>query len=164
MTRRTEAIWISCILLEAFSSGVSAAQTSQPIVEQLALPAGNLTVTGAHSLAPLEGGGLDGGALSTGKRRPSWNDLTTHKLVTEGIECVQDQRLDEAMRIFQEVLQRDPKNTVALNNLAVCQKKLGQIDEAIANLNEAIENNPTRAELHNNLATAYMAKGNLEEA
>ena len=69
----------------------------------------------------------------------------------------------EAERIFRLVIQREPKNAAAYNNLGIALRQQGKLEEAIASYNRAIELEPN-AILYNNLGNALSKQGKLEEA
>lgn len=85
-------------------------------------------------------------------------------LLSYGNELFTDGYLKEAADQFKEVLERDANNVTAKNNLALCEKRLGEIDHSISLLQQAIETEPLKAELHNNLGSAYLSKGESDQA
>lgn len=123
-------------------------------------------VSVVHTLTPLEGGfGADiVGAPVPEIHLQTYASVPSEQLLADGLASVQNGFLDEAIKQFKEVLNRQPENVVARNNLAVCLKRQGQLDQAISNFKTALDSEPLKAELHNNLATALMAKGDLPEA
>ncbi len=80
-------------------------------------------------------------------------------LLSYGNELFTEGYLKEAAEQFKEVLSRDAENVNAKNNLALCEKRLGEIDRSIELLQEAIQTSPLKAELYNNLGTSYAFQG-----
>ncbi|CAL8070624.1 unnamed protein product [Calicophoron daubneyi] len=57
--------------------------------------------------------------------------LVTQSLFQDALLCVGRGEYEEAKKIFQQILDLDPTNVVAANNLAVCALYLGQLSDAI---------------------------------
>jgi len=89
---------------------------------------------------------------------------SSSQLLLSGMENAQSDRLDIAIKQFEEVIRREPQNVSAHNNLAVCLKRQGNNKAALEEFKRAIENNPTRCELFNNLAHSYIAAGQYDLA
>ena len=64
-------------------------------------------------------------------------------------------RLGEAEAVYRRVLDQEPKNLDALNNLAVIFGQRGQIEEAVEFLQRVIAINPRHAPTHYNLGVAF---------
>ena len=90
--------------------------------------------------------------------------LSASQLLLSGMENAQSDRLDIAIKQFEEVIRREPQNVSAHNNLAVCLKRQGNNKAALEEFKKAIENNPTRCELFNNLAHSYISAGQYDLA
>jgi predicted TPR repeat methyltransferase len=73
-------------------------------------------------------------------------------------------RLDEAERLFRQVLATDPAEENAKYRLAVISQLQGRNAEAIALYRELLQVKPDAAQVHNNLALALVAAGQLQEA
>jgi tetratricopeptide (TPR) repeat protein len=72
---------------------------------------------------------------------------------------------DEAEKFFRKVLEKQPNNIVALNNMSVFLALQGkELDEALKMINQAIESNGPIAALMDSRATVYMARGETEAA
>jgi Flp pilus assembly protein TadD len=68
------------------------------------------------------------------------------------------------MAHFQMVLQLNPNDGEAHNNLGLLLVKLGRIDEAIAHYRKSLEVNPDKIGTLPNLAFALVQKGQLTDA
>jgi predicted TPR repeat methyltransferase len=73
-------------------------------------------------------------------------------------------RLDEAERLFRQVLASDPAEENARYRLAVICQLDGRIAEAVELYRELLHVKPDAAQVHNNLALALVAAGQLQEA
>ncbi len=66
---------------------------------------------------------------------------SSSQLLLLGMENAQSDRLDIAIKQFEEVIRREPQNVSAHNNLAVCLKRQGNNKAALEEFKRAIENN-----------------------
>lgn len=73
-------------------------------------------------------------------------------------------RLDQAARLYQTVLAREPHHPDALHLLGVIAQQQGQPARAVDLIGRAIALNPSVAAFHGNLAEAYRALGQLDRA
>ncbi len=73
-------------------------------------------------------------------------------------------QLAEAMRLYAEILSREPKHVVALSNLGVLKCQVGEARQATELIGKAIALQPNYAEAHNSLGVALKDQGRLEEA
>jgi tetratricopeptide (TPR) repeat protein len=75
------------------------------------------------------------------------------------------QQYDSAMQVYREVLARDPKNVIALNNLAWMMAVRGErVGEALAYVKTAINLVGPKAELRDTLGFIYLASGDTRKA
>ncbi|MBF0380228.1 MAG: tetratricopeptide repeat protein [Magnetococcales bacterium] len=86
-----------------------------------------------------------------------------NSLLTQAITYHQANRLEEAIFCYKKVLEIQPKQPYALNNLGFALYSLGRFVEAIDCCKKAILIKPDFAEAYNNLGNAYKYLGNLEE-
>ena len=70
----------------------------------------------------------------------------------------------EAERIYRQVLEREPRNTVALNNLAGLRAEARNFDEAEALARRAVASAPGNAQVLDTLGWTLFRKGNVTEA
>ena len=80
------------------------------------------------------------------------------------VSYYQTRQLAEAMRLYAEILSREPKHVVALNLLGVLKCQVGEARQATELIGKAIALQPNYAEAHNNLGVALKDQGRLEEA
>jgi tetratricopeptide (TPR) repeat protein len=73
-------------------------------------------------------------------------------------------RLDEGQRAYEEVLQRDPRDAVLLNDLGTIYFKSGKLQEAGRCFAGALEINPNLTQAHNNLGSVLVEQGQLPAA
>ena len=70
----------------------------------------------------------------------------------------------EAIQAFQQVLEAEPKNAMAYNNLAYSYRKLGKYKRAIKLYETALDIDPNLAEAHEYMGEALLALGRVDEA
>ena len=75
-----------------------------------------------------------------------------------------DGRLDEAVIAYQELLQSDPDNFKAYNNLGTVYEEKHDYETAAASYRRALEINPEAAPVHYNLGHALQKQGQYEAA
>ena len=73
-------------------------------------------------------------------------------------------RLPEAESIYQQILQTDPNQPVALNLLGAIAHQVGKHDTAVDLITKALTIQPDYAEAHGNLGNAFKELGKLDEA
>lgn len=81
-----------------------------------------------------------------------------------GMALIRQEKLDEAVRIFQRMLEREPDFAEIHNNLAYVYERQGRFDEALDAARRAIHFKPGYAEGHNNLGVALRALHRLGES
>ena len=73
-------------------------------------------------------------------------------------------RLQEAERLYRQILARQPEHAVAMHHLGLIAHQVGRNDEAVELIRRAIALSPNYAEAHSNLGIALADKGHLDEA
>ena len=73
-------------------------------------------------------------------------------------------RTDEAMRLYERVVDALPGLAEAHGNLGVLDFRAGEVDRAIARFEKALSANPGLAGVHLDLGAAYQSRGQMEEA
>ena len=73
-------------------------------------------------------------------------------------------RQEEALELYQELVQEDPVNVRALNNLGVLQDEMGDAEGAVATLRAAKKIQPTNQEILGNLGAALGTLGRYKDA
>ncbi|MDG2055173.1 MAG: tetratricopeptide repeat protein [Phycisphaerales bacterium] len=91
------------------------------------------------------------------------SEATRGELVLAQIATGQN-NLSKALVIYQGVLEREPKNTVALNNMAMVFINNGQPDEALVAINRALDENPDWLVLLDTKGQSLCAQGQYEES
>ena len=71
--------------------------------------------------------------------------------------------LQDAKRLYEETLRRDPDHVEALNNLGVIDIREKNYPAALKRLKEAVRLRPGYADPHYNLACLYALKGDIKE-
>jgi tetratricopeptide (TPR) repeat protein len=71
---------------------------------------------------------------------PAWPQVAPDLAaqLNSGYEMLERGELDQAQRLYEEMVRRYPGNPVALNNLAAILARKGRYDEALAYLNQAL--------------------------
>lgn len=85
------------------------------------------------------------------------------KLIQDGLTNLKNNRLDEALKNFNQALNADPKSTMAWNNKGVVLRKQGKIEDALECYNKALSLDPelTRAMLNKARALKVQKKFDL---
>ena len=73
-------------------------------------------------------------------------------------------RLHQAEKLYQQILQTDPRQPVALHLLGVIAQQVGKLDVAVDLITKALTIKPDYAMAHNNLGNALKVLGKPEEA
>lgn len=72
---------------------------------------------------------------------PGWawaQESAVNQRLNSGYDLLEKGQVSQARQVFMEVLQKDPGNPLALNNLAAVLVKEGKLEEALACLKEAL--------------------------
>lgn len=77
-----------------------------------------------------------------------------HALVTQGIQCAQADKLEEAEALFREAVRLHPDWSDAQNSLGVALARRKRFAEALPCFRAALSLGPESAEVHNNLGNA----------
>lgn len=85
-------------------------------------------------------------------------------LFVNALDLSLDQKYDEAVAAFNEVLEKDPKYMDGYHSLAMTYMHMGKVDEAIATEQKALEVNPDELMSHSNLSVFFQKKGMIKEA
>src|SRR5438132_11059801 len=92
----------------------------------------------------------------------------SHELVVESLTRAAEHHkagwLDEAERLYRDILENAPWQADALHLLGVICHQRGRSDVAVALIGRALAARPGQAVFHGNLAEAWRALGNLGEA
>tara|TARA_R110002095_G_scaffold2261_2_gene9441 strand:+ start:4143 stop:5918 length:1776 start_codon:yes stop_codon:yes gene_type:complete len=72
--------------------------------------------------------------------------------------------LDQAERIYQQILESDGRQWEALYYLGTLQLQRGELDPSIKNFLKVVQLRPEMPDVHNNLGVAYHASGKWQEA
>ncbi len=86
------------------------------------------------------------------------------ELYDEAVDLYADDKLDEAIAVYNEALAIDPKFTDAVHGLAMCYQAKGDLDTAIALTQRYIEQEPEDILAFTNLSMFYQKKGMIKEA
>ncbi len=81
-----------------------------------------------------------------------------------GSDLIQRRRFEEAISVFQKVLQKKADDEEAHFNLGFCFARLTQMDQALHHYSEAIRILPEYAEAHNNLGNLLARQGHVDKA
>jgi len=73
---------------------------------------------------------------SAGAQTQSGGQLT--KMMVQSYDLLEAGQVDEAQKIYEQVLKQDPGNPLALNNLAAIMVKKGKDTEALSYLQQAL--------------------------
>jgi predicted O-linked N-acetylglucosamine transferase (SPINDLY family) len=89
---------------------------------------------------------------------------TVHELLRHAVELHNAQKLDQAERLYREVLASDPHNADALHLLGVVAHQAGHHAAAVDLILRALQHNPNLADAHYHVGSAYRMLLELEKA
>lgn len=98
---------------------------------------------------------------------PARGDVSQNNMNKEfeqGMELKRAEKFTEAANIFSKIIELDPKNTDALQQLATLQSWLGLYDKSISTWKQAIVLHPNNIEYHVGLARVLSWKGEISNA
>ncbi|HEY1602370.1 MAG TPA: tetratricopeptide repeat protein [Pirellulales bacterium] len=84
--------------------------------------------------------------------------------LSTAMEMHRSGQLEQAVRLYQAVLSREPENAEALHLLGVAHHQQGDNAQAIELIGRAVALRPNAPAFHANLAEAYRARGQFERA
>ena len=90
--------------------------------------------------------------------------LTLQQAIDLGVQHHKEGRLSQAEAIYNQILQTNPEQPVALHLLGVIAHQRGRNDTAVDLITKAIAIEPYYAEANNNLGLALQDLGRLDEA
>jgi len=97
-------------------------------------------------------------------RAPRPEDPEAKALYRRGFEHFANDRFDEAIALYEEALDLDPKLAIAWNGLSLAHRQKGDLPAAIEAGRRLIELEPDDALSHTNLSILYMRSGMIPEA
>ena len=97
-------------------------------------------------------------------RSPYPSESTIQDELSTALRHHQSGQLEQAARIYQSILERQPDHADALHLLGVVALQQGNPQRAVELIGRAIAVNPSVAAFHCNLAEAYRALGELDRA
>ncbi|MBI4866153.1 MAG: tetratricopeptide repeat protein [Candidatus Wallbacteria bacterium] len=96
--------------------------------------------------------------------KPAAPDARAEKLTNDGIQALQDGRIDEAIDAYTKAIGIEDKVASTHNNLGHAYERKGNDDAAIKEYQRAIQLDPKYPLAYNNLGTVYERKGRSVEA
>jgi len=90
--------------------------------------------------------------------------LTIQQAFDLAVQHHQAGRLQEAERIYRQVIVHQPRHVDALHNLGVIAYQIGRKDDAVDLIRQALKLNPSLPNAHKNLGIALKDTGQLDEA
>ena len=95
---------------------------------------------------------------------PDQQTLTIQQAIDRAVQHHNAGRLPEAESIYQQILQADPNQPVALHLLGVIAHQMGKYDIAVDLITKALAIKPDYADAHSNLGNALKELGKPDEA
>ena len=93
-----------------------------------------------------------------------FNNALRDQLLAEGEHCFNQGDLSGAKEKFESMLESDPRDLEALNNLGVIAFQEERLEEAIGNLKQALRIDPTNFDSVDNLSNILLRQGEYQEA
>ena len=87
-----------------------------------------------------------------------------HRLYKQGFDHFANDRIEEAIRIFEQALSVDPELAIAWNGLSLAHRQQGDLEAATAAGQRLIELEPDDPLSHTNLSILYQRRGMIPEA
>ena len=97
-------------------------------------------------------------------RSPRQQTLATQESIAVALQHHNAGRLSQAEDIYQQIVQDDPNQPVALNLLGMISHQVGKNDIAVDFITKALTIKPDYFEAHSNLGNTLKAMGCLDEA
>lgn len=94
---------------------------------------------------------------------PNSDDLK-EELFVQAVDAFGEKQLGEAIRLYNQALEIDPKYQDALHGLARAQFDSGQVDEAIETARRLTAIDPDDILAHTSLSMFYQSRGLIEDA
>lgn len=82
----------------------------------------------------------------------------------EAVHLFQNDKTEQAMRVFNHIIEVDPKHENALESLGVILGRLERFEEGISLMDQVLEANPDSVMAHTNKSLFLMRLGKIEEA
>jgi len=165
---------IAGIVIVVFCAGVIYSLLHRP--EDKKIPAKTLTVSNEQLVVPLNGP-VSEAPPAENKKEPSLTvkkvepEIKTRpetteakKLYAQALQKHQEGKLEEAKKLYKQVIKLDPRNIEALNNLGVVYMNKKVYKWAIIRLNDALKVKHDYPDAHYNLACIYAQNNNLHRS
>lgn len=89
--------------------------------------------------------------------------VETERKYAQGLQLIQEQRMEEALSILREALELDPENARIMTQLALCHILEADFDEGQRLLKEAVAKNPKYVPANRNLAVLDQVREEYEK-
>jgi len=90
------------------------------------------------------------------------NDIDN--LFEQGNKCLENSDIEKALEIFKNIIEIDPNNALAHNNLGLVYKEKGLYYTAMEEFEKSVELMPNYYKAMNNIGSVLYLQGNYEEA
>jgi tetratricopeptide (TPR) repeat protein len=112
----------------------------------------------------LKAGGAGGNVSAEEAKKAAERNAAIRGAFEAGVKLSQENKYDEAIAKFNEVVAQVPKCVECLTNIASLQLQKKDYDAAEGTYKKAIELNPSSAEAYNGLANLYNAQKKFDQA
>ena len=92
------------------------------------------------------------------------NPRETNQLMFQAAKLSQNGKNKEALKIFLEIIRKEPKNFYAHNNVAMVHSEMQEYDKALEAYEKSLSINPTFPMALNNIGRLHMTMGQYDEA
>lgn len=86
------------------------------------------------------------------------------ELYQKAFDAFANQSYEEAITLYQHVIEMDEAFALARQGLSECYSRLGRLDEAVASIQEAIRLEPEESLFHTSLSRFLQMQGRIPEA
>ncbi|MBF2029192.1 MAG: tetratricopeptide repeat protein [Oscillatoriales cyanobacterium C42_A2020_001] len=124
-----------------------------------ALQIHNLALSELNNACQLVGGGLQ-------KNRYAYLSQGDKEMLLrqQAMDKAQQGDLSQAIALFSQLIQYNPRSASNFNNRGLLHFRNGQLESSLADYNRALILNPRLAKVYNNRANCYAAMGNFQAA
>lgn len=90
--------------------------------------------------------------------------ISAEKSIDDAKKAVTEGKKDDAIKLYEDAVKKDPENNVAKDELAMLYYQTTKYDKAVETWSDSLETEPDNSFVLNSLANSYRDQGNTDEA